>query len=150
MLPGGVQGQVGWGPGQPGLVWNGEVGGLGGPACSREIGASWSLKSLTTQAILWLYDSITTSPERCWGWWLWNKSILHGRMESDICMASPRNPIQGCPFQTALGPNLLPWMSQAENPNRHCATVTLQLGVCRLKWSQLKTICSSHAKGYLL
>ena len=30
-IPGGVQGQVGWGPGQPGLVLNVEV---GGPACS--------------------------------------------------------------------------------------------------------------------
>ena len=30
-IPGGVQGQVGWGPGQPGLV-NGEVGtGVGDP-----------------------------------------------------------------------------------------------------------------------
>ena len=28
--PGGVQGQVGWGPGQPGLVLDVEV---GGPAC---------------------------------------------------------------------------------------------------------------------
>jgi len=26
-IPGGVQGQVGWGPGQPGLVLNGEVDG---------------------------------------------------------------------------------------------------------------------------
>jgi len=26
-IPGGVQGQVGWGPGQPGLVLNVEVGG---------------------------------------------------------------------------------------------------------------------------
>ena len=34
-IPGGVQGQVGWGPGQPGLVWNVEV---GGPACGRGIG----------------------------------------------------------------------------------------------------------------
>ena len=33
--PGGVQGQVGWGPGQPGLLLNVEV---GGPACgSREL-----------------------------------------------------------------------------------------------------------------
>ena len=31
-IPGGVQGQVGWGPGQPGLVLNVEV---GGPACGR-------------------------------------------------------------------------------------------------------------------
>ena len=29
-VPGGVQGQVGWGPGQPSLVLNVEV---GGPAC---------------------------------------------------------------------------------------------------------------------
>jgi len=29
-IPGGVQGQVGWGPGQPGLVFEVEV---GGPAC---------------------------------------------------------------------------------------------------------------------
>jgi len=29
-IPGDVQGQVGWGPGQPGLVLNMEV---GGPAC---------------------------------------------------------------------------------------------------------------------
>ena len=36
-IPGGVQGQVGWGPGQPGLVLNVEV---GGPACGRE---GWSL-----------------------------------------------------------------------------------------------------------
>ena len=35
-VPGGVQGQVGWGPGQSGLVLNGEV---GGPACGRGVGA---------------------------------------------------------------------------------------------------------------
>jgi len=36
-IPGGVQGQVGWGPGQHGLALNVEV---GGPACGRgfEIG----------------------------------------------------------------------------------------------------------------
>jgi len=34
--PGGVQDQVGWGPGQPGLVLDMEV---GGPAYSREVGA---------------------------------------------------------------------------------------------------------------
>ena len=32
--PAGVQDQVGWGPGQPGLV-NGEA---GGPACGRGVG----------------------------------------------------------------------------------------------------------------
>ena len=31
-IPGGVEGQVGWGAGQPGVVLNGEV---GGPACGR-------------------------------------------------------------------------------------------------------------------
>ena len=35
-VPGGVQGQVGWGPGQPGLVLNVEV---GGPARGRVVGA---------------------------------------------------------------------------------------------------------------
>ena len=35
-IPEGVQGQVGWGPGQPGLVLKVEV---GGPACGRGIGA---------------------------------------------------------------------------------------------------------------
>jgi len=36
-IPGGVQGQVGWGPGQPGLVLDME---FGGPACGRCVGAS--------------------------------------------------------------------------------------------------------------
>ena len=36
-IPGGVQGQVGWGPGQPGLVLNVEA---GGPACGRGVGDS--------------------------------------------------------------------------------------------------------------
>jgi len=35
-IPGGVQGQVGWGPGQTGLVLDLEV---GDPACSRGVGA---------------------------------------------------------------------------------------------------------------
>ena len=35
-VPASVQGQVGWGPGQPGLVLDMEV---GGPACDRGIGA---------------------------------------------------------------------------------------------------------------
>ena len=33
-IPGGVQSQVGWGLGQPGLVLNVEI---GGPACGREL-----------------------------------------------------------------------------------------------------------------
>ena len=35
-VPGGVHGQVGWGPGQAGLVLNVEV---GDPACSGGVGA---------------------------------------------------------------------------------------------------------------
>ena len=34
-IPGGLQGQVGWGPGQPGVVLNVEV---GGPACGGGVG----------------------------------------------------------------------------------------------------------------
>jgi len=37
LIPGGVQGQVGWGPGQLGLVLNVE---FGGPACGRVVGDS--------------------------------------------------------------------------------------------------------------
>jgi len=36
-IPGGVQGQVGWSPRQPGLVLNGEV---GGPPCGSGAGDS--------------------------------------------------------------------------------------------------------------
>jgi len=36
-IRGGVEGQVGWGPGQPGLVGNVEV---GGPVCGGGVGAS--------------------------------------------------------------------------------------------------------------
>ena len=35
-IPGGVQGKVGWGPGQPGLVLDMEV---GGPAWGKGVGA---------------------------------------------------------------------------------------------------------------
>ena len=48
-MSGGDQGQVGWGPGQPGLVLNVEV---GGPACGGVVGPSWSLRSLPAQVIL--------------------------------------------------------------------------------------------------
>ena len=51
-VPGGVQGQVRWGPGQSGLVLDMEV---GGPACSRGVEAWWSLRSLPTQVILWFH-----------------------------------------------------------------------------------------------
>jgi len=36
-IPGGVQDQAGWGPGQPGLVLNVQV---GGPACGGGVGDS--------------------------------------------------------------------------------------------------------------
>ncbi|GAB0188844.1 hypothetical protein GRJ2_001349700 [Grus japonensis] len=44
-IPGSVQGRVGWGFGQPGLV-------EGVPARSRGVGTRWSLRSLPTQTIL--------------------------------------------------------------------------------------------------
>ena len=55
-LTGGAQGQVGWSPGQPGLVLNGEV---GGPACGRGVGDSWILEVPSNPGhpvilILWL------------------------------------------------------------------------------------------------
>ena len=49
-IPGGVEGQVGWGPGQPDLVLNGEV---GGPACGGGL-ELMILEALLTQAILGL------------------------------------------------------------------------------------------------
>ena len=58
-IPGGAWGQVGWGPEQPGLVLDMEV---GGSACSRGVGSWWSLRFLPTQAILWFYDSVIL----CW------------------------------------------------------------------------------------
>jgi len=43
-IPGHIQGQVGWGPGQPDPV--------GGYQPMAEVGAGWSLRSLSTQTIL--------------------------------------------------------------------------------------------------
>ena len=62
-IPGAVQGQVGWGPGKPGLVLDMQV---GGPACSGGDGAWWSLGPLSTQAILWVngQDDDKSSPFR--------------------------------------------------------------------------------------
>jgi len=51
-IPGGIQGQAGCGSKQPGLV-------VGDPAHSRGVETRWSLWSFSTQAILWLYDSIS-------------------------------------------------------------------------------------------
>ena len=50
-VPGGVQDQVGWGPGQPGLVPDLEV---GSPACGKGLRTCSSLRLLPTQAILWI------------------------------------------------------------------------------------------------
>mgnify|MGYP001852778014 FL=1 len=47
----GVQGQAGWGPGQPGLVGGNTAHGRGGDT-------KCSLMSLPTQAILWFSDSV--------------------------------------------------------------------------------------------
>jgi len=48
-IPGGTQGQVGCGSGQPGLV-------VGDPAHSRGVETGWSLWSFSTRAILWYYE----------------------------------------------------------------------------------------------
>ena len=45
-----TQGQAGCGSGQPGLV-------VGDPAYGRGVESRWSLRSFSTQAILWFYDS---------------------------------------------------------------------------------------------
>ena len=56
-VPGGVQGRVGWSPGQPGLVPDMDI---SGPACGRGVWTWWSLVSLATfqpfQDILCFYD----------------------------------------------------------------------------------------------
>ena len=49
--PGGIQSQAGCGSGQPGLV-------VGDPAHSRGVEITWSLRSFSTQAILWFHDMI--------------------------------------------------------------------------------------------
>ena len=48
-IPEGIQGQVGWGPGQPKLIG-------GNPTHWREAETRWSLRSLPTQAILVFCD----------------------------------------------------------------------------------------------
>ena len=50
-VPGSVQGQAGCGFEKPVVV-----GGV--PACGRSVGTRWSLRSLPTQTILWVYDSV--------------------------------------------------------------------------------------------
>ena len=48
-IPGGAQGQVGWSPGQPGLVPDLEV---GGSACGKGVRTWRSLEDLPTQVVL--------------------------------------------------------------------------------------------------
>ena len=57
-IPGGVEGQVGWGPGQPGLVLNVEV---GGPAFSRHEAALPGV-SVSVRAIC---PRLTVADEPC-------------------------------------------------------------------------------------
>jgi len=45
LIPGGVQGRVGWGPGQPELV-------RGSPAHSTGVGAGWTLRSLASLSMI--------------------------------------------------------------------------------------------------
>ena len=56
-IPGDVQGQVGWGSGQPDAVLDLVV---GNPAWGREVGTWWSLRSLPTQVIWWVYNSVNS------------------------------------------------------------------------------------------
>ena len=44
-LPGSIQGQAGWGPGQPGVV-------VGVPACGGGAGTRWCERSLPAHSIL--------------------------------------------------------------------------------------------------
>jgi len=48
-IPGGVQRQAGWGPGQPDLMSDLVVGNI---AYGRGVGTKWPLRSLPTHAIL--------------------------------------------------------------------------------------------------
>lgn len=56
LIPGGVQSQVGWGPGQPALVCDLAV---GNSTHGREVETIWSVRSLPTQAILRLCQGIS-------------------------------------------------------------------------------------------
>ena len=60
-----IQGQLGWSPGQPGVVRDMEV---GGPACAR---GGWSLMILEVPSnqshsvTLWFYDEVNCSENQC-------------------------------------------------------------------------------------
>jgi len=54
-IPGGNQGHVGCGSGQPGLV-------VGNPTHGKGVQTRWSLRSFSTQSILLFYDSIISQP----------------------------------------------------------------------------------------
>ena len=83
-IPGGVQGQVGWGTGQRGLVLNVEA---GGPASSRGVWAWWSLRSLPTQAILWFYEQGDNQEEKVFHWSTEAMRDLHLRILLRTCAA---------------------------------------------------------------
>ena len=55
-IPGGIQGQAGCGSGQPDLV-------VGDPTYNRRVETKWSLRSFSTQAILWFCDKLC---QHCW------------------------------------------------------------------------------------
>jgi len=67
-IPGGIQGQAGCGSGQPGLV-------VGNLAHSRGVETTWSLRSFSTQAILWVYDSLERLVGACWEHWGFNPKL---------------------------------------------------------------------------
>jgi len=101
IIPGGVQGQVGWGPGQPGLVLDVEV---GGPACGRGVGASWSLGSLPTRlfrdsVILWSLCAGNSLSHQCYCTW----SCGYANLGLTVSCAGAKRECRGstwllCPF----------------------------------------------------
>jgi len=93
-IPGGVQGQFGWGPGQAGLVLNVEV---DGPACGGgAVGDSWSLRSLPTQAILWFCDVLFLQKR-----FVWDELIvkLVVQISSNFVMFEIQNHIRSIQFE---------------------------------------------------
>ena len=81
----GVQGQVGWGPGQPDLVLDVEV---SGPACGRGVGAWWSLRFLPTWANVWFYDSMIISAVNFLSVWKVSLELLHRDMHPKMFLQS--------------------------------------------------------------
>ena len=80
-IPGGIQGQAGWGFGPPGLV-------TGDPAPSRGIETRWSLWSFSNQAILWFYDWIKSTKTRLWDTLFYMKCTRHSSDTHAVCLFS--------------------------------------------------------------